>query len=146
MPTLPDEVARNEFPLMVSVVPRRFVIVAEDEVRVVIPALVLVSVVIVAEVNVALVSERLLIVRLPTLATVNEASAQVRLDGFVPTSMMALLLFMENRRLSAVLTASSAPPAKLVRLAVLGIEPGVSLFFVRITGISRCLRLKYPWR
>ena len=108
--------------------------------------LVAVKVVTVAEVTVALVSERLLIVRLPTLATVNEASAQVRLDGFVPTSMTALLLFMENRRLSAVLTASSAPPAKLVRLAVLGIEPGVSLFFVRITGISRCLRLKYPWR
>lgn len=103
-------------------------------------ALVPVSVVTVAEVTVALVSVKLVIVRLPTRATVNDASAQVRLEGFVPTSIMALLLFMENKRLSAVLTANSAPPAKLVRLAVLGTAPGVSLFFVRIVGISKLPR------
>lgn len=103
-------------------------------------ALVPVNVVTVAEVTVALVSVKLVIVRLPTRATVNDASAQVRLDGLVPTSMITLLPLMENRRLSAVLTASSAPPAAFVRLAVAGTAPGVSLFFVRIVGISKLPR------
>ena len=79
-------------------------------------------------------------------ATVNDASAQVRLLGFVPSSTTALLLLIVNSRLSAVLTASSAPPAALVRLAVAGTAPGVSLFFVRIVGISKRLRSKFPSR
>lgn len=115
-------------------------------VTVVMFALVPVSVVTVAEVTVAFVSDKLLMVRLPTRATVNDASAQVRLLGFVPSSITALAEVMENIRLSAVLTATSAPPAKLVRLAVPGTDPGVSLFFNRIVGISRCLRSNCLWR
>lgn len=122
------------------------VMLAEVDPSVVIVALVEVSVVTVAEVTVAFVSDKLLMVRLPTRATVNDASAQVRLLGFVPSSITALAEVMENIRLSAVLTATSAPPAKLVRLAVPGTDPGVSLFFNRIVGISRCLRSNCLWR
>jgi hypothetical protein len=103
-------------------------------------ALVPVSVVTVAEVTVTLVRDKLLIVRLPTRATVNDASAQVRLDGFVPTSIMALLELMLKSRLSAVLTASSAPPAAFVKFAVAGTAPGVLLRLVRIVGISKLPR------
>lgn len=99
----------------------------------------------VAEVNVklsivALVAVRLVIVALPARSTVADTSAQVRLLGLVPISTTALLEFSVNSRLSAVLTASSAPPAALVRLAVAGTAPGVSLFLVRIVGISKLPR------
>lgn len=94
----------------------------------------------------AVVAIRFVTVPLPARSTVADTSAQVRLDGFVPNSTTALLLFIVKSRLSAVLTAISAPPAKLVRLAVLGIAPGVSLFFVRIVGISKRLRSKFQWR
>ena len=115
-------------------------------VTVVMLALVPVSVVTVAEVTVTFVNDKLLTVKLPIRATVREASAQVRLDGFVPSSMTALAEVMENIRLSAVLTATSTPPAKLVRLAVPGTEPGVSLFFRRIVGISMLPRSGFLWR
>jgi hypothetical protein len=149
-----------------KVVPVRVVMFAEVLERLSIVALVDLSVVIVADVKVAFVRDKLETVRLvtPRLVTValvalsvvivavvavkiltDAAPATERLLGFVPTSIIALALFIENKRLSAVLTANSAPPAKLVRLAVPGIEPGVSLFFVRITGISRCLRLWFQW-
>ena len=111
---------------MVALVPVSVVMLALVDPSVVTVALVLFSVVIVAVVAVRMLIDALFAID--------------KLEGFVPTSTTALLLFMVNRRLSAVLTASSAPPAKFVRLAVLGTEPGVSLFFVRITGISRCLR------
>jgi hypothetical protein len=71
--------------LTVKLVPEIFVMLA----------LVPVSVVTVAEVTVTLVRDKLLIVRLPTRATVNDASAQVRLDGFVPSSITALAEVME---------------------------------------------------
>ena len=91
------------------------------------------------------VAIRLVMVPEAERKTVKDASAQVKLDGLVPTSIIALVLLMLKRRLSAVLIASSAPPAALVKLAVVGTALGVSLFFVRITGISRCLRLKFLW-
>ena len=116
--------------LTVKLVPEIFVMLA----------LVPVSVVTVAEVTVTLVRDKLLIVRLPTRATVNDASAQVRLEGFVPTSIMALLELMLKSRLSAVLTASSAPPAAFVKFAVAGTAPGVLLRLVRIVGISKLPR------
>ena len=115
-------------------------------VRVVMLAEVAVRLVTVAEETTTFVSDKLLMVKLPTRATVNEASAQVRLDGFVPSSITALAEVMENIRLSAVLTATSTPPAKLVRLAVPGTEPGVSLFFRRIVGISMLPRSGFLWR
>jgi len=60
MPTLPEDVARKEFPLMVSVVPRRFVMVADDEV----------SVVILAEAILRLLMTRLVSVRFVIVAEV----------------------------------------------------------------------------
>lgn len=134
---------------------------AESDEIVVIPALVPVRVVIVAEVTVALLSDKLLIVKLPTRATVAEksviaavvaiklvivplparstvaeTSAQVRLDGLVPTSTTLLAEFSVNNRLSAVLTASSAPPAAFVKFAVTGTAPGVLLRLVKIVVIT----------
>ena len=116
-------------------------IVAEDEVRVVM----------LAEAMLRLESTKLVAVRFvidadAAFRSTKDPSAQVRLLGFVPSSTTALAEVMENIRLSAVLTATSAPPARLVRLAVPGTEPGVSLFFRRIVGISRCLRSNCLWR
>jgi len=119
----PEETVRD--------VARRLVIVAEA----------LVSVVTLAEAMLRLLRTKLVAVRFvmdadAALRSVNDPSAQVRLLGLVPSSTTALLLFMEYIRLSAVLTATSAPPARLVRLAVPGTDPGVSLFLIRIVGIS----------
>ena len=127
---------------MLALVEFRLVTVPDVKVPSVVPvkvvtlALVAVRVVTVAEVMVAFVKDRLETVKLPILATVNEASAQVRLEGFVPTSTTALLLFIVNKRRSAVLTANSAPPAKLVRFAVPGTAPGVLLRFNNIVGMD----------
>ena len=95
-----------------SVVPESVVTLAE----------VLLSVVIVAEVAVRMLIDALLAID--------------KLDGFVPSSTTALLLFMVYMRRSAVFTATSAPPARLVRLAVPGTDPGVLLRFKRIVGIK----------
>jgi hypothetical protein len=92
-------------------------------------------------VTVALVPFSVVIVAVVAVKILIEALFAIdKLLGFVPSSTTALLLSMVNRRLSAVLTATSAPPAKFVRFAVVGTELGVSLFFNRIVGISRCLR------
>ena len=120
---------------MEAEVPMRVVMVALEERRTVAEA---------SDIE-AEVAIRLVMVPEAERKTVKDASAQVKLDGLVPTSIIALVLLMLKRRLSAVLIASSAPPAALVKLAVVGTALGVSLFFVRITGISRCLRLKYLW-
>lgn len=95
--------------------------------------------------TVAVVAIRFVIVALPDRNTVAEASAVVKLPGFVPSSMMALEEFMLKTRLSAVLTAISAPPAKLVRSLPVGAAPGVSLFLIRIVGISKRLRSRFQW-
>jgi len=140
----------NADPLVATLLPFRYntpLAVPPERVKaLLIVALVLVRLVIVADAKVAFVRDKLLMVRLVIRATVNEASAQVRLDGFVPSSITALAEVMENIRLSAVLTATSTPPAKLVRLAVPGTEPGVSLFFRRIVGISMLPRSGFRWR
>lgn len=99
----------------------------------------------VADVNVklsmvALVAVRFVIVALSERKTVIEPSpATVRLLGLVPISMTELDELMEKSRLSAVLTANSAPPAALVRFAVAGTAPGVSLFLVKIVVITMFL-------
>jgi len=46
------------------------------------------------------------------------------------------VLFRANMRLSAVLTATSAPPDRLVRFAVPGTAPGVLLLFNSIVGMD----------
>ena len=115
------------------------------------PKVVPVKVVMLAEAMLRLLNTRLVAVRFvmdadAALISVNDPSAQVRLLGLTPSSTTALLLFMEYIRRSAVLTATSAPPARLVRLAVPGTDPGVSLFLIRIVGISMLPRLGFPWR
>jgi hypothetical protein len=61
---------------------------------------------------------------------------KVMLDGFVPNSTIVPPLFLENRRLSKVFTAISAPPVLLVKSPELG-APVVSRFLTRIVAISK---------
>ena len=146
--------------VMEAEVAMRLVMVADEEVRVVTFAeamlrfdstrLVAVRLVTEADVAVRVVMEaevaiKSVIVALPDRNTVAEASAVVKLPGFVPSSIMALEEFMLKTRLSAVLTAISAPPAKLVRSLPVGAAPGVSLFLIRIVGISKRLRSRFQW-
>ena len=131
--------------LIVALVAVRFVMVAEVDTKVVtVPEPTRATVADRSD-TVPVVAIKLVMVALPDRNTVADASAVVRLLGFVPTSTTALLPFMVNMRLSAVLTAISAPPAKLVRSVPLGIAPGVSLFFVRIVGISMLPRSGFLW-